>query len=71
MAQPMVGGIYTADPEKLSLRATFPRFLDMEAQHRSIILALLKAKKSASRMENSGTSGARYEPTVIANREAG
>ena len=25
MAQPMVGGIYTADPEKLSLRATMPR----------------------------------------------
>jgi protoporphyrinogen oxidase len=30
MAQPMVGGIYTADPETLSLRATLPRFLDME-----------------------------------------
>ena len=29
MAQPMVGGIYTADPEVLSLRATLPRFLDM------------------------------------------
>src|ERR1044072_7126831 len=28
MAQPMVGGIYTADPETLSLRATLPRFLD-------------------------------------------
>jgi oxygen-dependent protoporphyrinogen oxidase len=59
MAQPMVGGIYTADPEKLSLRATFPRFLDMEARHRSIILAMFKGKRS-SRAENAGTSGARY-----------
>ena len=59
MAQPMVGGIYTADPEKLSLRATFPRFLDMEARHRSIILAMFKGKKS-TRAENAGTSGARY-----------
>jgi oxygen-dependent protoporphyrinogen oxidase len=59
MAQPMVGGIYTADPEKLSLRATFPRFLDMEAQHRSIILALFRAKKTA-RAESASTSGARY-----------
>jgi oxygen-dependent protoporphyrinogen oxidase len=50
----MVGGIYTADPEKLSLRATFPRFLDMETRHRSIILALIKASAG------SGTSGARY-----------
>jgi protoporphyrinogen/coproporphyrinogen III oxidase len=57
MAQPMVGGIYTADPEKLSLRATFPRFLEMEAKHRSIILALLK---TARRTTSAGTSGARY-----------
>jgi oxygen-dependent protoporphyrinogen oxidase len=35
MAQPMVGGIYTADPEHLSLRATMPRFLEMEREHRS------------------------------------
>jgi oxygen-dependent protoporphyrinogen oxidase len=54
MAQPMVGGIYTADPEKLSLRATFPRFLDIEVQHRSIILGLIKAGRTA------GVSGARY-----------
>ena len=40
MAQPMVGGIYTADPETLSLRATLPRFLDMEQKHRSLILAM-------------------------------
>ncbi|MEI6539666.1 MAG: protoporphyrinogen oxidase, partial [Planctomycetota bacterium] len=30
LVQPLVGGIYTADPEKLSLRATMPRFLEME-----------------------------------------
>src|SRR5262249_18060962 len=29
LVQPLVGGIYTADPEKLSLRATMPRFLEM------------------------------------------
>ncbi|MEP6742537.1 MAG: protoporphyrinogen oxidase [bacterium] len=40
IAQPMVGGIYTADPEKLSLRATMPRFLELERKHRSIIRAL-------------------------------
>ena len=54
MAQPMVGGIYTADPETLSLRATLPRFLDMERDHRSLILAMLRQSKRA------GTSGARY-----------
>lgn len=55
MAQPMVGGIYTADPETLSLRATLPRFLDMEKDHRSLILAMLRKARAQS-----GTSGARY-----------
>jgi oxygen-dependent protoporphyrinogen oxidase len=54
MAQPMVGGIYTADPETLSLRATLPRFLDMEKNHRSLILAMMRQG------QKSGTSGARY-----------
>lgn len=56
MAQPMVGGIYTADPETLSLKATLPRFLEMEREHRSLILGMLRQ----SREQKSGTSGARY-----------
>jgi len=60
MAQPMIGGIYTADPETLSLRATFPRFLDMEANHRSILLALYRSSRATRTAANSGTSGARY-----------
>jgi oxygen-dependent protoporphyrinogen oxidase len=60
MAQPMVGGIYTADPETLSLRATLPRFLDMERDHRSVVLAMLRKARSQNKAETSGTSGARY-----------
>ncbi|HKS09494.1 MAG TPA: protoporphyrinogen oxidase [Pyrinomonadaceae bacterium] len=55
MAQPMVGGIYTADPETLSLRATLPRFLDLEKEHRSLIIAMVRRARAQS-----GTSGARY-----------
>lgn len=40
IAQPMIAGIYTADPEKLSLQATFPQFLQMEREHGSVIRAL-------------------------------
>jgi protoporphyrinogen/coproporphyrinogen III oxidase len=57
MAQPMVGGIYTADPEKLSLQATMPRFLDMEREHGSLIRALRKQNSDTANRE---TSGARY-----------
>jgi oxygen-dependent protoporphyrinogen oxidase len=62
MAQPMVGGIYTADPEHLSLRATMPRFLDMERNDRSIIRAMWRARRQNSTTDAAtrATSGARY-----------
>src|SRR5439155_18306101 len=38
VAEPLVGGVYTADAERLSLAATMPRFRELEVRHRSIIL---------------------------------
>lgn len=40
VAQPLVGGIYTADPDTLSLAATMPRFLQLERERRSLIWAM-------------------------------
>src|ERR1051325_10198071 len=62
MAQPMVGGIYTADPESLSLRATMPRFLEMERRDRSLILSMWKAARASKEAARHGrvASGARY-----------
>ena len=48
IAQPLVSGIYTADPEQLSLRATMPQFLEMERDHRSLILGMRKRAKDQS-----------------------
>jgi oxygen-dependent protoporphyrinogen oxidase len=59
LVQPLVGGIYTSDPEKLSLRATLPRFLDQEQQYGSLIKASRSQAKKQSKAENS-ESGARY-----------
>ena len=59
MAQPMVAGIYTADPETLSLRATFPRFHEMERRHGSIIRAL-RARVRAPVASGREASGPRY-----------
>src|SRR5215467_5882226 len=57
MAQPMVGGIYTADPQYLSMRATMPQFLEMEQRHGSLIRAMLHKQRSTV---PAGTSGPRY-----------
>jgi oxygen-dependent protoporphyrinogen oxidase len=60
VAQPMIGGIYTADPERLSLQATMPRFIEFERKHRSLIRALRKEKGAATNNIQSQTHGARY-----------
>lgn len=57
LAQPLVGGIYTADPEKLSLATTLPRFLDLERNHRSVILGLRRQARQAA---TEAASGARF-----------
>ncbi len=59
VAQPLVAGIYTADPEELSLSATMPRFLDVERRERSLILGLWRARRRAP-AEAAGASGARF-----------
>ena len=55
LVQPLVGGIYTADPAELSLKATLPQFLDWERESRSLIWAGLRRAR-----EDRSASGARY-----------
>ena len=59
IAQPLIGGIYTADPDQLSLAATMPRFLHMEREQRSVIYALWRAARR-NPQTTKGTSGARW-----------
>ena len=59
VAQPLVGGIYAADPDKLSLGATMPRFKEMERSSRSIIYAMWSAQRQRARQAETG-SGARW-----------
>jgi oxygen-dependent protoporphyrinogen oxidase len=63
LVQPLIGGIYTSDPERLSLRATLPRFPEMEEAFGSVIRGVLSQRRAAQKRgggtEASG-SGARY-----------
>ncbi len=47
LVQPLVGGIYTADPAELSLQATLPQFPAMERKHGSLIRAALRQARQA------------------------
>jgi protoporphyrinogen/coproporphyrinogen III oxidase len=68
LVQPLVGGIYTADPEKLSLAATLPRFQQMERAYGSLIRAARANRRKSTRVDGeaivTGDSGARYSMFV-------
>lgn len=58
LIQPLVAGIYTADPKKLSMQSTMQRFVEMESQYGSVIRGALKTSKANAESEKS--TGARY-----------
>ncbi len=46
--EPLMSGIYAGNAEQMSLRATFPRFFELEQQHGSVVRGMMDAKKNAS-----------------------
>ncbi len=46
-AESVLAGIHSGDPDRLSMRATFPQLVQMERQHRSLILGALRARRLA------------------------
>jgi protoporphyrinogen/coproporphyrinogen III oxidase len=59
VAQALAGGIYTADPKRLSMAATMPRFVEMERRHGSVVKGM-RAAENARASRKSDVSGARW-----------
>ena len=55
VAEPLVAGIHAGDPETMSLQSTFPRFIDLEHEHRSLIWGMFRRKKRFSHLHSSYT----------------
>jgi oxygen-dependent protoporphyrinogen oxidase len=47
LAQPMLAGVYGAEPENLSVNAVLPRFVELETRHGSLSRGLIAAMKNA------------------------
>jgi oxygen-dependent protoporphyrinogen oxidase len=52
IAEPLMAGIHVADAERLSLRATFPRFIQLEQKYGSLIKGMLAQKARAAQGHN-------------------
>ena len=68
LVQPLVAGIYTADPERLSAAAAMPRFVEMERQHGSLIRAMWHQGQKRQDTDSQSGSGARYSQFVAPRR---
>ncbi|MBW2057753.1 MAG: protoporphyrinogen oxidase [Deltaproteobacteria bacterium] len=49
IAEPLVAGIHASVPETMSLKATFPRFLELEQEYGSLIRGMLVRRKKFAR----------------------
>ena len=53
IAEPLLSGVHVSDPERLSLKSSFPRLMDVERKYGSLIRGMLAAR----RMMASGNNG--------------
>ncbi|RCS54730.1 protoporphyrinogen oxidase [Bremerella cremea] len=68
LVQPLIGGIYTADPQKLSVQATLQQFVGMEREHGSLIKGMRKRSQTSGEGKE---SGARYSMFVAPRQGMG
>ncbi len=63
LVEPIVGGIFTARAETLSMQAAMPQFVEMERKYGGLIRGAIAKRKSQSRAERSArqATGARYD----------
>ena len=71
IAGPLMGGIHAADPERLSLKSTFPIFLEMEKKHGSLVLGMMKRAKRPVKPEARphAAHGAKRPPMFMSLRD--
>lgn len=61
LVEPIVSGIFTADPKTLSMQATMPQFVELERLHGGLIRGHLRSRKTRAKQVAGRASGARYD----------
>ncbi|MBI5235273.1 MAG: protoporphyrinogen oxidase [Deltaproteobacteria bacterium] len=58
IAEPLVAGVHAADPETMSVKSSFPKFVQMEQEHGSLIRGMIK-RMGQMRRATTGAQGPR------------
>jgi len=56
IAEPLMAGIHVADPERLSMKSAFPRLVELERRHGSLIRGMLAQKARRAARSHNGTN---------------
>ena len=64
IAEPLVAGIHTSNPDNMSVLATFPRFVQMEQKSGSLIMGMLAAMKNRPHATLSGPPAKPGQPKM-------
>lgn len=70
IAEPLVAGVHAGDPETMSVRASFPKFVQLEEESGSLIRGMVKKMASMHRARKAaagaqGSQGARPKMTMF------
>jgi len=58
IAEPLVAGVHAGDPETMSVRASFPKFVQLEQEHGSLIKGMLKRMELLKKTHATRPAGA-------------
>lgn len=71
IAEPLIAGIHAGDAEAMSLKSTFPRFIELETHHRSLILGMMKRRKQYLARKKGKDSASHYTMFMSLKRGLG
>ncbi|WKZ32773.1 MAG: protoporphyrinogen oxidase [Thermodesulfobacteriota bacterium] len=62
IAEPLVAGVHAGDPETMSVRASFPKFVQLEEESGSLIRGMIKRMAQAAAHRKTGKPGGQSAP---------
>ena len=71
IAEPLMGGIHVSDPERQSLQASFPRFIDLERKHGSLIRGMLASRRKHAPAARCQAAAHLHDPARRGGRAGG
>jgi len=71
IAEPLVAGVHAGDPETMSVRASFPKFVQLEEEYGSLIKGMLKRMELLKKTRKSSTDKPAKKVTMFMTLKGG